>query len=144
MFRVRGFFASNWNKKGHFANDLQDNGDGTVTDRATGLMWQQSGSEEDIDYAAAQDYAQQANAEALAGDRDWCLPTLEEAVSLLMHKKSNGRSYIAPVFDDTQWWIWTDDTKGPGAVWAVFFGNGDVDWLGTGDGSYVRLCRTAR
>jgi hypothetical protein len=38
------FYDDNLNWRGSFANDLVDNGDGTITDKATGLMWQKSGS----------------------------------------------------------------------------------------------------
>ena len=35
------FFDKEINEKGDFPNDFVDNGDGTVTDRATGLMWEE-------------------------------------------------------------------------------------------------------
>jgi len=38
------FFDDSRNPLGSFVNDLVDNNDGTVTDKATGLMWQKSGS----------------------------------------------------------------------------------------------------
>lgn len=38
------FFDKELNEKGDFPNDFVDNGDGTITDRATGLMWEQKGS----------------------------------------------------------------------------------------------------
>ena len=38
------FFDNKWNISGAFHNDFVDNGDGTVTDRTSGLMWQKNGS----------------------------------------------------------------------------------------------------
>ncbi|UCF85780.1 MAG: hypothetical protein JSV50_09160, partial [Desulfobacteraceae bacterium] len=38
------FFDKKLNEKGDFPNNFVDNGDGTVTDRATGLMWEKKGS----------------------------------------------------------------------------------------------------
>ena len=39
------FFDKELNEEGNCPNDFVDNGDGTITDRTTGLMWEQKGSE---------------------------------------------------------------------------------------------------
>jgi hypothetical protein len=44
MLKKHDFFDSEWNPNGSFNNDFVDNGDGTVTDKATGLMWERIGS----------------------------------------------------------------------------------------------------
>ncbi len=60
--------------------DYVDNGDGTVTDRVTGLMWQQDpGAKMTFDAAVAG-----ADTFALAGYDDWRLPTLKEQYSLIL------------------------------------------------------------
>jgi len=60
----------------YIENDYVDNGDGTVTDRATGLMWQQGGSsDDDISFNAAKNYINQLNKEKFGGYNDWRLPT---------------------------------------------------------------------
>ncbi len=56
-----------------------DNGDGTVTDNVTGLMWQKSPGEK-MTYAQA---AAGAEAFSLAGYDDWRLPTIKELYSLI-------------------------------------------------------------
>ena len=67
-----------------------DNGDGTVTDMITGLMWQQSPDADgdgDIDAADKMTYAEAvAGAESfsLAGHDDWRLPTIKEQYSLIL------------------------------------------------------------
>jgi len=53
-------------------NDFADNGDGTVTDSATGLMWSQTDSGEGMNWEAALAFAQNANAESYLGYSD-CL-----------------------------------------------------------------------
>ncbi|MBW2573098.1 MAG: DUF1566 domain-containing protein, partial [Deltaproteobacteria bacterium] len=44
MLTTYNFFDRTKNPGGAFVNDFVDNGNGTVTDRATGLMWQKDGS----------------------------------------------------------------------------------------------------
>ena len=56
-----------------------DNGDGTVTDNVTGLMWQQSPGEK-MTYEQAVDGA---DSFTLAGYDDWRLPTIKELYSLI-------------------------------------------------------------
>ena len=58
----------------------QDNGDGTVTDLNTGLMWQQTPDSEKSTFAEA---VAGAAAFDLAGYDDWRLPTIKELYSLI-------------------------------------------------------------
>jgi len=58
----------------------QDNGDGTVTDLNTGLMWQQDPGEK-MTFAQA---AAGASALSLGGYSDWRLPTIKELYSLIL------------------------------------------------------------
>jgi len=66
-------------------NDFVDNGDGTITDRATGLMWQQTDSGVGMDWLAALTYAEDA---ATAGYDDWRLPNIKELQSIVNYMKS--------------------------------------------------------
>jgi hypothetical protein len=61
------------------APSYRDNGDGTVSDLVTGLMWQQNPGEK-MTYAAA---VSGAAAFELAGYDDWRLPTIKELYSLI-------------------------------------------------------------
>lgn len=58
----------------------QDNGDGTVTDLNTGLMWQQDPGEKMV-YA---DAIAGADSFTLAGYDDWRVPTIKELYSLIL------------------------------------------------------------
>lgn len=66
--------------------DYTDNGDGTVTDNNTGLMWQQTPGPE-MTWANAK-----ANAASfeLAGHSDWRLPTIKELYSLMDFRGNTG------------------------------------------------------
>jgi hypothetical protein len=59
---------------------IKDNGDGTVTDKKTGLMWQEDITKEVyMTWPAAQKYCRGLS---LAGRQDWILPKKDQLVSL--------------------------------------------------------------
>ncbi len=68
------------------AKRFVDNGDGTVTDLETKLIWKQTDSFQDTskwnNWFRAQEYIQSLNIEKFEGYSDWRMPTLEEAESL--------------------------------------------------------------
>ena len=66
-------------------NDFQDNGDGTVTDNATGLMWQQADSGNGMDWQSALVYAEDLE---LAGYNDWRLPDVKELQSIVDYTRA--------------------------------------------------------
>ena len=63
-----------------------DNGDGTVTDLETKLMWKQTDSFQDTskwnNWFRAHEYLKDLNIKKFAGYSDWRMPDLEEAESL--------------------------------------------------------------
>jgi len=67
-----------------------DNGDGTVTDNVTGLMWQKSpdmDGDGDIDYDDKMSYAEaleEVENFTLAGYDDWRVPSIKEIYSLIL------------------------------------------------------------
>lgn len=64
-------------------NDYRDNGDGTVTDCATGLMWSRNDSGVGMDWGAALAWVQAKNRAAWLGHRDWRLPHAKELQSIV-------------------------------------------------------------
>ena len=88
-----------------------DNGDGTVTDVETNLVWQKNPAPERITWPEAQKYIDRINAESFAGHDDWRLPTNEELLSLMLSKENLKRLYLDPVFG-SQRSFWSADTRG--------------------------------
>lgn len=71
--------------KPYGVNDFHDNGNGTVTDRASGLMWAQQDSIETMDWPSALAYA---SASSLGGHSDWRLPSVKELQSIVDYSKA--------------------------------------------------------
>ncbi len=61
-------------------NDFANNGDGTITDNATGLMWMQDDNGEGVNWKNALSYAENLN---FAGHEDWRLPNAKELQSIV-------------------------------------------------------------
>ena len=63
-----------------------DNGDGTVTDDETKLMWKQTDAYQDTskwtNWFMSEDYVKDLNIKGFAGYMNWRMPTLEEAEEL--------------------------------------------------------------
>ncbi len=130
-----------------------DNCDGTITDRATGLMWDKSGSSI-IDYKEAEAYVEKLNRDKFAGYKDWRLPTVDELKALLTEEKQSNGMYIDPIFDEEIVTCWSSDQRSVGRVldWALdwTFGRaqsvslayGFVDWNHLDSVIYVRAVRS--
>ncbi|MBN1507283.1 MAG: DUF1566 domain-containing protein [Sedimentisphaerales bacterium] len=66
----------------------QDNADGTIIDRATGLMWSQADSGVGMDWQDALACVQQKNRERYHGYNDWRLPDAKELQSIVDYTRS--------------------------------------------------------
>jgi hypothetical protein len=86
-------------------NDFHDNGDGTITDRATNRMWSKSDSGSGMNWQAALAWAQARNAENYLGHNDWRLPNAKELQSIVDYTRApetTGSPAIDPVFSCTK------------------------------------------
>ena len=82
-------------------NQFHDNGDGTVTDQATGLMWTQHDSGQGMNWEQALKYAGNLTT---GGHDDWRLPNAKELQSIVDYSRSPDTTHspaIDPVFDTT-------------------------------------------
>ena len=132
-------------------NDFSDNGQGIITDAATGLQWSKNDSGEGMDWEDALAWVQQKNNENYLGHNDWRLPNAKELQSIVDYTSSpdtTDSAAIAREFncteitnlngDDDFGWYWTSTShvrQGDVAESAVYiaFGRG----LGTYDGSTI-------
>jgi len=94
-------------------NDFLDNADGTVTDRATGLMWSKADSSQGMNWQQALAWVQKLNATNCMGHSDWRLPSAKELQSIADYSAVPA---IAPVFqisrlpDGEHPFFWTGTT----------------------------------
>ncbi len=84
-----------------------DNGDGTVSDNVTGLMWQQDPGEK-MTWGEAVANLEAFNEAALGGYSDWRIPTIKELYSLVDFSGLTGMSSSASVpYIDTDYFKFT-------------------------------------
>jgi hypothetical protein len=131
------------------ANRFVDNGDGTVTDNCTGLMWQRETSDvyadgtiDHKDVVGWLGALKHCEALELAGHTDWRLPNLRELQSIVDY----GRCLpsIDPVFGAVSgWYYWSSSTYVPlpSFAWIVYVDDGIVYYDNKINGGYVRAVR---
>ncbi|MBN1348459.1 TonB family protein [candidate division KSB1 bacterium] len=137
MLKKNDLFDSRWNAGGRgFKNHFElqmNNGDRVIRDYSVELTWQQGGSTKSMDFQEAQRWILELNRKGYAGEHDWRLPTLKEAMSLMEWKKSDAGLHIDPMFADANELgeIWAcDSSKNALQVWIIDFRNGTC---GTGN-----------
>ncbi|MCP4118240.1 MAG: DUF1566 domain-containing protein [Desulfobacteraceae bacterium] len=89
---------------GYGQNDFADNGDGTVTDHGTGLMWSGDDSGAGLNWGEALAWVEQKNIENYLGYSDWRLPNVKELQSIVDYTRSpdtTGSAAIDPLFSAT-------------------------------------------
>ena len=121
-----------------------DNGDSTVTDTSTGLMWQQSSYDDSRKtWEQALAYCEELN---LGGHTDWRMPTIKELRSLVDYSIP----YPGPTINTTYFpgmvaslWYWSSTTYAYStkSAWGVDFDNGGDSSTSKNYSSYVRAVR---
>jgi hypothetical protein len=119
-------------------NDFHDNADGTVSDRATGLMWSKADSGTGMNWQQALAWVRQLDATNYLGHNDWRLPNAKELQSIVDYSRVPA---IAPVFKISRlsdgeypfFWSSTTHLDGPpggqgGAAVYVCFGRA-LGWM---------------
>jgi hypothetical protein len=113
-----------------------------VEDKATGLMWQQGGSEDTMTFAAADLYIQRLNRENFAGFKNWRLPTIVELISLVEPAQREDGLYIDDKFSGDQRWCMSQTEHSKERFWGVVFYEGKLYFPTKNFPYYVRAVRT--
>ena len=126
------------------ASHFTDNGDGTVTDTRTGLMWAKAtlacGA---VDHAAA---TKACKALRLAGHKDWRMPTIEELFGLADRSRHSPAidTDVFPNTESTWYWSSTPCAWDPSCAWVVGFFSGSAYGGHRHHNAFVRAVRSAR
>lgn len=123
------------------APSYTDNGDETVTDNNTGLIWQKSDDDVQRNWQQALDYC---NGLSLGGKTDWRLPNIKELLSVV------DLSTYDPAIDTTNFpgvlagvsnsYYWSSSYYSPNPVhaWYVTFYTGGSNYTNKTSNYYVR------
>ncbi len=92
------------------ANGFRNNGNGTISDDSTGLMWQQADDGRTRDWPHALSYCESLK---LAGSDDWRLPNVKELQSIVDYRRAP-TALDAKFFTqrDRDGWFWSSTTHG--------------------------------
>lgn len=123
------------------AASFTDNGNGTITDNKTGLMWQKQDDAATKTWEQALSYCEGLS---LDGYTNWRLPNVKE-LSSIVDDTRYGPAINTVYFPNTQssyYWSSTSDAYStPTFAWRVNFNTGDVDGYYKTDLYYVRCLR---
>jgi hypothetical protein len=116
------------------------NGNRTVTDTDTGLMWEQDAPDNKRTWEGALKYCEDSN---LAGYTDWRLPTTKELRSLVDYIRNPQPAINTTYFPDTWSWYWSSTTYASYTdyAWGVNFTNGGGSYEFKPGSGYVRAVR---
>jgi len=107
-----------------------DNGDGTMIDNLTGLMWTKDANlpNSPVTWQQALD---RANSLTLADYSDWRLPNVNELESLINTNEADSAAWLTTqgftnVLQTEYYWSSTTFAAGPGDAWIVGMRNGSM------------------
>ena len=108
------------------ADKFVDNGNGTITDTTTGLMWPATDNNAHINWRGANEYCKNLR---IGGYTDWRIPTLVELESIYNPDKKNKNGYhTTKQITTTAESCWSSETEGNKAG-RFNFNYGKVYWL---------------
>ena len=123
-----------------FPSSFTDNLDGTVTDNATGLMWQQEDDNQARNWESAIEYCEGLN---LAGPTVWRLPDVKELRSIVDNTRYSPAidTGVFPGTNANRYWSSSTDAYSTYAAWGVGFTNGSDSDVNKTSTYYVRCVR---
>ena len=130
---------------------FKDNGGGTITDMASGLMWVKEPGAIGGNFGSAGSPAKMTWNNAIdecpaltyAGHSDWRLPNIKELASIIDHGKSSPSidTVFFPSTQTTKYWSSTTLNSFSGVKWYVAFDEGEISVYTSDEPWYLRPVR---
>ena len=117
-----------------------DNGNETITDNNTDLIWQKEDDNNTYTWSGADTYC---SGLTLGSQSDWRLPNRRELMSIVDYGTYNpaiNTTYF-PNTNSSEYWSSTTHALNTSHPWYVYFDYGYVNYIGEGDDYYVRCVR---
>ncbi|MBF0240819.1 MAG: DUF1566 domain-containing protein, partial [SAR324 cluster bacterium] len=122
------------------APSYTDNGNGTITDNITGLVWQKEDDNNTYSWSSAGTYCDNLE---LGSQTDWRLPHVKELSTLVnagTYSPSINTTYF-PNTNSSNYWSSSADAGSTSYAWYVNFTSGHVGNNSKADSGYVRCVR---
>jgi hypothetical protein len=106
------------------SNNFIDNGNGTVTDTQTNLMWQQGTAQNTMLW---KDALAQCENLSLGGYQDWRLPNIKELFSIVDYGRQNpaiNTQFFTVIDNYSIYWSSTTVTDDPKSAWIISLSRG--------------------
>ena len=130
---------------GYGANSFTNNGDGTVTDQATGLMWSRADCGSGLLWSNALAWVQARNAANYLGHSDWRMPNVKELQGIVNYSNAPDCNGLPAI--DTNYFSCTSITNEAGQRDYPYYwtssthGGYSTNNTGGGDADYVAFGR---
>ena len=141
--RIKGYPPANGNyvryvrgNANYGVNNFTNNGDGTITDFATGLMWPQNDSGAPMNWSNALAWVQSCSATNFLGHNDWRLPNAKELHSILDYTRSPATTASAAIFTNFNCTAITNEASQPDFPW-YWTGTTLLDGPNSASGVYI-------
>ena len=124
-------------------NTFFNNGDGTITDNSTGLIWERSTGSTTYTWEQAKTYCETLT----LGGKSWRLPTRNELQTLVDYSIANPGPVINPTFFPNAahlYWSSTASALSSEYSWIVSFYAGDITYTNKTRNCYVRAVSEGR
>lgn len=127
MLAAKNIFDAERNPGGNFQHQYETRNSAglrVIFDRATHLAWARQQNPVRMNLKKSREWIESLNRIAYGGNKNWRLPTVEEATALLKRKTADEKLFLDAMFGEGLAVIWTGDWPTESESWVVDFQGG--------------------